>query len=162
MPQEPPVPFEDLDILEESPIQPNLLFPEIVFAAAEAGPRAGDVDVAGLQVGTDLQGRPQYFRDPDLLHKAFPNLYPFARGGFSLWHHKTNQRNEEQRELPVFSLKDYVKYRLFHFDRHFAKDARFICFVNDWITKDATFGHFMRSTTARRRMMATTGADILQ
>lgn len=62
--QGPPVPFEDLDIIEENPFEPNLLFPEAVFAAAEAGPRAGDTDVAGLQVGTDLGSKPQYFRNP--------------------------------------------------------------------------------------------------
>jgi hypothetical protein len=156
------LPEASLEVLEEEMAEANISFPWSVVAAAEAGPRAGDVEVQNLQVGTDRGGRAQYFRDPDLMLKAFPELFPFGRGGFSLWHQKKNLRTEDQAGVPVLSLKDYVKYRLNHFDSHFAHSPRFICFVKDWITKDATYGHFMRATTTRHGQRATVGADVLQ
>lgn len=160
--EEEQLPEASLEVREEEMVQANISFPWSVLAAAEAGPRAGDVEVQNLQVGTDRRGRAQYFQDPDLMLKAFPELFPFGRGGFSLWHQKKNLRTEDQAGVPVLSLKDYVKYRLNHFDPHFAHSPRFICFVNDWITKDATYGHFMRATTTRRGQRATVGADVLR
>lgn len=99
-----------LEVLEEEMAEANISFPWSVVAAAEAGPWAGDVEVQNLQVRTDRGGRAQYFRDPDLMLKAFPELFPFGRGGFSLWHQKKNLRTEDQASVPVLSLKDYVKY----------------------------------------------------
>ncbi|KAG0013567.1 hypothetical protein BGZ81_000952 [Podila clonocystis] len=104
------LPAVNLDILEEERAEPNFSFPWSVVAAAEAGPRAGDTEVQNLQVGMDRRGRAQYFRDPDLMVKAFPELFPFGRGGFSLWHHKKNLRTEGEAGVPILSLKDYVKY----------------------------------------------------
>ncbi|KAG0324692.1 hypothetical protein BG000_002107 [Podila horticola] len=76
--EEEQLPEASLEVREEEMVQANISFPWSVLAAAEAGPRAGDVEVQNLQVGTDRRGRAQYFQDPDLMLKAFPELFPFA------------------------------------------------------------------------------------
>lgn len=59
------------------------------------------------------------------------------------------------------TLKDYVKYRLQHFCRRWAKNTRFIAFMSDWNIKKATSGYHMRTTSMRRGERPTTVADVL-
>lgn len=157
-----PQPIGDrMEVDEDNPREGNIAFPISFMAAAEAGPRAGDVGVQELEAGVTAQGEPVSFKDRDLMATVFPHLFPFGRGAFSLWHQKKNLRNDAEVNVPSHTLKEFVKYRLDHFDRTFAQDQRFIGFTSDWISKDATYGYHMRSTTTRRGARATIGADVL-
>jgi hypothetical protein len=156
-----PMPGQEMEVEEEEHRQENIAFPSSIMAAGEAGPRAGDVQMQELEAGVTAEGEPVSFKDKNLMATVFPHLFPFGRGAFSLWHQKKNLRSLAQAGVPSHTLKEFVKYRLDHFDRTFSHDQRFIAFTSDWIAKDATYGFHMRSTTMRRGARATTGADVL-
>ncbi|KAF9318547.1 hypothetical protein BG006_003173, partial [Podila minutissima] len=129
------------------------LFSATVLRALPPGPRMAEQEVGQMVVGVDveiLDGAK--FSKPDLLHMLFPELYPFALGGFRLEHHKIKFRSEDTEldESEVHTIKDYAKYRLMHFDRRFSRNARFISFMSDWVLKNATSGYQMWTTTKRR------------
>lgn len=74
----PLLPMETQQVEEETKPSANLLFPQSVIAVAKAGLQASNVVLEGLQPGTNWQGGPQYFHDPDLMVKGFLEVFPFA------------------------------------------------------------------------------------
>jgi len=77
----------------------------------------------------------------------FPEIFPYGRRGFQLYHHKKKLRAADQEWNEVYTLKEYCKYRLRHFERTVALNHRFITFFYDWVMKDATGGYKLRTTT---------------
>ncbi|KAF9997142.1 hypothetical protein BGZ65_007273, partial [Modicella reniformis] len=156
------------------------IFTTSVLHGLDAGPRAADFNLENVNIaleqregvvgviGAGAQGAEgpaevndslTSFKDVNLLPKLFPELYPYGTNSFALWHHHRNVIAEDNVQDPgelegtpgsECSVKKYTKYRLLHFDRRFAKNKRFITFMYDWITKNATFGYRMRSTTTTR------------
>ncbi|KAF9085691.1 hypothetical protein BGX29_001817, partial [Mortierella sp. GBA35] len=117
-------------------------------------------------------GREVKYSDADILIKIFPELFPYQVGTFQLRHSSVNLRGQDlDDDEPVdgldendgsFSIKMYAKYRLLHFDRSFAKNARFVVYVHNWIRKAVVHGYRMRSTTSTRQATATTASHVLQ
>lgn len=125
-------------------------FPAEVLQTLDPGPRAADTNLEDVTIGLDQDNNGVTFSDPYLLAKLFPELYPFGLGCFALWHYKTSLRNPHQRHLGHYSIRDYAKYRLLHFDRRFAQNNRFIVFMSDWINKNTVHGFLRRTTTPFR------------
>lgn len=145
------------------------LFPTSVLHQLDPGPRAADAPIENIQVGLDTHNDDLVtFSNPDLLPMLFPELYPYGHSAFALWHYKTKLARPEGAEDedgggPRFSIKVYSKYRLLHFDRTFARNKRFITFMEDWIIKNAVYGYRMRSTaTTRGNARPTQCQDVLQ
>lgn len=145
--------------------QQREIFSATVLRALPPGPRMAEQEVGEMIVGLDVETLDTVkFSNRDILHMIFPELYPFARGGFRLEHHKTKLRSEDSEldESDVYTIKEYAKYRLMHFDRRFSRNARFISFMSDWVLKNATSGYQMRTTTKRRGGgQATKKSDIM-
>lgn len=51
----------------------------------------------------------------------------------------------------ALSIKAFAKYRLLHFERSFASNARFIVYMHNWVTKAVVHGYRKRSIRAQRR-----------
>lgn len=139
----------------------------VIRGEDEPGPRAGDIAIEDVAVAIDSETEELVtFAAEDLMAKVFPELFPLGNGHFSLWHQKKKGRTQAQTAAArnqTWSLRDYCKYRLFHFDRTFARHVRFIVFCFDWINKMAVNGYRIRTTSSvREDGRATTMADIMR
>ena len=99
--------------------------------------------------------------DPDLEHKLFPHLYPYARGGYaSLSHSEANhglvddtEEEEGGEEYPSRShcepltLGKYIKMRLLHADPRWRHDRLWPFFAYDWLMKNRISGYNLKTTS---------------
>jgi len=129
-------------------------FTTTLLQQPEPGPEAANVRFEDLNIGMDMDTEEVVsYQNADLMAKLFPNLFPYGEGVFALWHHKKELRDPAHTGLPVMTIKDYAKYRLLHFDRHVGTDNRLLCFLFDWIVKNATFGFRSASVNAPRPLL---------
>lgn len=138
----------------------------VIRGEDEPGPRAGDIDIGEVAVGVDpVTEELVSFAEKDLMAQVFPELFPLGDGHFSLWHQKVKGRSAAEIHVArgkSWSLRDYCKYRLLHFDRTFARNIRFIVFCFDWLNKMTVNGYRIRTTSSvREGGRATTKADIV-
>ncbi|KAF9953443.1 hypothetical protein BGZ65_004679 [Modicella reniformis] len=65
-----------------------------------------------------------------------------------------------------FTIKNYAKLRLLHFDRTWGENARFLSFFFYWVNKDTVYGYRLRSTSAtrgqREERRPTNVSDVMQ
>ncbi|KAG0293024.1 hypothetical protein BGZ97_005445 [Linnemannia gamsii] len=99
----------------------------------DPGPRMADVNIEDVNVAINPTTNEMVkYTNRDILGLLFPELYPFGQDFSRLEHHRKNVRSEDDINYGKYTIRTYAKYRLLHFfDRRFARNTRFITFMND-------------------------------